>query len=87
MAEPLAQKVDDLTIAEPHPEPVDGEKTADTPAASQVRTRAVYTCDANRVIIGRKEEEKEEEEEACSKSRKQRECREQNDRYSEGLVN
>lgn len=36
MAEQLEQKVDNLTIAEPHPEPV-VEKTADTPAASQVR--------------------------------------------------
>ncbi len=82
MAEQLEQKVEDLTIAEPHPEPVDGEKTADTPAASQVRAYDhAYTYDANRIIIGRKEEEKEEEEEACSKSRKQQhECREQNDR-------
>jgi hypothetical protein len=57
MAEQLEQQVDNLKIAEPNPETVVDEKTADTPAPNQVRncTIYIYICDirTNRVLIGR----------------------------------
>ena len=42
MAEQLEQQVDNLKIAEPNPETVVDDKTADTPAPNQVRNCTVY---------------------------------------------